>query len=349
METSIAIIGMGFLSPAGKGQEAFYQQINAGILSGNLEDYDPGQYLGDKGLRFVGDSTKLYCHLAFQCIENAGLTEEIQQNPDRFGLYDGSELSILDEVFDYDLTAKVKGPDNISPMKAPNVLANASASFMAIKAGVGGPNFSVCGGATGSLQALDIAFLHLLEDLVGYGIVTSTEGECALHNLVHLGEGRQNNYRPASPFGVSFAVATTETAAAEHHQVWANILQVRSGHRLGYEDNHEVLLRLIDEMLANDVCGKEIDGIILGGVHNMDIGRLMEDLWWDFDIEHAKVHLPERLFGACDNNAGALGLLYAKGLSENRITRTSVRDLKKCFVGVVDRLGYASVALASFD
>ncbi len=350
MEKDIAIIGTGFLSPAGRGLEAFYTQANKGLpADSKLTDFDPDQYLGVKGLRFVADPTKLYCNVAFQCMEDAGLMETLNQNPDRFGLYDGSELSIIDEVFDFDLTARVEGPDYVSPMKSPNVLGNASASYMAIRAGITGPNFSVSGGATGSLQAIDMAVLHLQEGQTDYGVVASTDGDCFLHDTLHKGENRRSLFRPAPAFGASFALTTLENAIAQHHKVYGTIKYVVSGQRLGYEENHEVILRLIENVLeAGIVKRKDIDGIILGGAHTFETGKLLEELWWDFDLDHAKVHLPERLFGLCDNNAGSLGLLYAMGIAEDRIEKTSVKGIRNCLVGVVDRLGYASMLLASF-
>ncbi|NUN99869.1 MAG: hypothetical protein HUU01_04550 [Saprospiraceae bacterium] len=349
MEKDIAIIGTGFLSAAGRGLEAFYRQINEGMPEGSvLTDFDPDQYLGNKGLRFVANSTKLYCNVAFQAIEAANLTEAVAQNPDGFGLYDGSELSFVDEVFEFDLTAKVQGPDYVSPMKAPNILGNASASYMAIRAGITGPNFSVSGGAAGSLQAIDMAVLHLQEAQTEYGIVGATDGDCALHDILQRGEKRKTTLKPAPAFGAAFALTTVENARAGGHHIYATIKQVASGQRLGFEENHEVLLRLMEDILKQGGRRKEIDGIVLGGAHTFETSKLIEELWWDFDMDHAKIHLPERLFGICDNNAGSLGLLYAMGLSGNRIEKTSVKSLRSCLIGVVDRLGYASMILVSF-
>lgn len=349
MGQDIAIIGTGFLSAAGRGQEAFYRQINEGLPAGSvLSNFDPDQYLGNKGLRFVADSTKLYCNAAYQSIEDAKLNEAVQQRPERFGLYDGSELSFVDEVFEFDLMAKVQGPDYVSPMKAPNILGNASASYMAIRTGITGPNFSVSGGATGSLQAIDMAVLHLQEAQTDYGIVSATDGDCALHDTLQKGEKRRTVFKPAPAFGAAFALTTVENALEEKHQIHATIKQVASGQRLGYEENHEVLLRLMEDILRQSGLRKEIDGIVLGGAHTFETGKLIEELWWDFDMDHAKIHLPERLFGICDNNAGSLGLLYAMGIANNRIEKTSVKTMKNCLVGVVDRLGYASMILVSF-
>lgn len=349
MGKEIAIIGTGFLSPAGRGIEAFYNQVNNGLPEGSkLTDFDPDQYLGVKGLRFVADPTKLYCNVAFQCMEDAQLKGMLNEYPDRFGLYDGSELSIIDEVFEFDLTARVEGADYVSPMKSPNVLGNASASYMAIRAGITGPNFSVSGGATGSLQAIDMAVLHLQEGQTDYGITAATDGDCLLHDTLHKGENRRTFLRSAPAFGAAFALTTLENAQNQGHKVHGTISQIASGQRLGYEENHEVLLRLMEDILKQGTRRKEIDAIILGGAHTFETGKLLEELWWDFDMDHAKVHLPERLLGVCDNNAGSLGLLYAIGISQQRIEKTSAKGIRNCLVGVVDRLGYASMLLASF-
>lgn len=342
----VAIIGLGFLSPAGRGLEGFYRQINEGSPTEELESWDPDQYLGKKGLRYISNPSKLYCHLSFQCLENAGLQAALEANPHRFGLYDGSEVSFVDEVFGFDLVAKTEGPNYVSPMKAPSILGNSSASLMAIKSGITGPNFSVCGGNTGSLQALDIASLHILEGITDYGIVTATENDCSLHQKIRQGERRKHNYKQAPVFGTSFAITRKDrlTSSTLHY---LNAHQFVSGQNLGYEENHELLIRLFDQLFQSEWRSKDIDAYIIGGVHNLDVPKLMEEIWWNFEVGQAKIHLPEHLFGTCDNNAGSLALLYAKGLAEGRIEKSTTSNVKRCLVATVDRLGYAVACLIS--
>ncbi len=342
--TNIAVTAVSYLSPDGSGMDTFFQQINNGHSKKVLEQYDPEGYLGKKGVRYLSNSTKLYCNLAFKCLDHPNVKILLNAHPEKFGLYDGSELANLEEAMAFDLVAKAEGPDYVSPMKAANTLANASASLMAIKSGISGPNFSVCGGATGSLQALDIASMHIRNKITDYGIVVSTETTSVYHTAIRRGEKRAHK-KHAPPFGIGLRVTTPELAIWNKEKVYARIKKVVSGQRLNFETNEDVLTRLIEQSFGERYRPRDIDGIIVSGVNNLNFNKFINELWWSMDIEHAKVYCPELEFGICESTGGSVGLMYAIGLANKQIESKFKGNNKNFLICTIDRLGYAIVSL----
>jgi len=352
--SNIAITQVSYLSPDGSGIDTFFQQVNKGSIQSKLEHYDPEGFLGKKGVRYLSNSTKLYCNLAFKCLQHPSIKLALENHPEKFGLYDGSELANLEEAMAFDLVAKSEGPNYVSPMKAANTLANASASLMAIKSGIRGPNFSVCGGATGSLQALDIAGMHIRNKIIDYGIVVSTETTSCYHKAIRRGEKRADK-KHAPPFGIGLTLTSPEVAAVNNENIYGYINGIASGQRLDYETNEDTLARLMEGVTQDTYPSKEIDAIIVTGVHNLNFKQLISELWWSMDIDQARVYCPEIDYGISESSGGSVGLLYAMGLANGQIVAKHKgtlaarhKKIKQNFlVCAIDKLGYGMVTLMS--
>ncbi len=342
---NIAITNVSYLSPDGSGIDTFYQQVNEGTQNTKIENYDPEGFLGKKGLRYVSASSKMYCNLAFNCLQDPSVKTLVEERPERFGLYDGSELANLEEAMMFDLVAKGDGPDYVSPMKTPNTLANASASLMAIKSGITGPNFSVCGGATGSLQALDIACMHIRNRITDYGVVVSTESTSRYHKALRKGLNVKLADKYADPFGIGLTLTSKEQAKRSKQPILGSIKKVVSGQSLDFETNSDTMARLIENIFTDQHKSKDIDAIILTGAHNMDLKIFIDELWWNMDIEHARVYCPEENFGICDSTSGSVGILYAMGLSNGKIPSKQTEKNQNYLVCTMDKLGYGIVSL----
>lgn len=344
-DINIAISNVSYLSVDGSGLDTFYQQINEGTKHTEIENYDPDGHLGKKGLRYVSSASKMYCNLAFNCLQHPNVQTFLNQHPERFGLYDGSELANLEEAMVFDLVAKGDGPDYVSPMKTPNTLANASASLMAIKAGITGPNFSVCGGATGSMQALDIACMHIRNRITEYGIVVSTEATSKFHQALRTGLQYSTADFYAKPFGVGLTLTTKEQAKSNKEPILGQIRKVVSGQSMDTESNSDTMARLIESVFEDRYRPKDIDAIILTGAHNMDFRGFVDELWWNLEIEHARVYCPEEIFGVCESSGGSVGILYAMGLANGKIPGKQSEKNQNYLVCSMDKLGYGMVSL----
>ncbi|PKF74863.1 beta-ketoacyl synthase N-terminal-like domain-containing protein [Chryseobacterium sp. PMSZPI] len=286
-----------------------------------IEDYDPQKFLKPKGQRFLSKSTILYCSTAFQAIHSRGLVRFIQNTPERVGLYNGTELSNLEDCFAFDLTAKNEGPDRVSPMKVPNTIANAAASQMAIQAGIKGPNFSVCAGMAGSIQALDIACLHLKQGITDYGIVASTEVRNNYQKSIQKSFGDRN----MSPeLGISMILERRESMDMENKSPLAGIVMMHSEIFIDHEVSFETYLYSV---IRPAITQYDVDILIVsGGLSAIDCDAFEIMVKESYPL--VSVLYPENQYGNFDNAGGMFGIAYAisifNGNTHCRISRKNI-------------------------
>ncbi|AZA83930.1 hypothetical protein C1637_13110 [Chryseobacterium lactis] len=315
----IVISAIGFNSVSGTEINEYLSNSEGRFPSSMIiEDHDPQQFLKPKGQRFLNKATLLYCNTAFQAIHNRDLMQYIQSSPERIGLYDGTELSNLEDCFIFDLTARNQGPDRVSPMKAPSTIANAAASQMAIQAGIKGPNFSVCAGMAGSLQALDIACLHLKQRMIDYGIAASTE----VRNKYQL--SIRNNQQKLSPeLGISMILEHRETLEKDARKPLAGIKLIHS-ETFMVNDHFEFYLY---EIVFPVIQLYEIDTTIISGGGFMINEKIFNNLFKENHID-VTVLYPEQQFGDLDNAGGMFGIAYAISIFNGQnIHKTDKKDI----------------------
>lgn len=353
MNNEIVITAIGFNAPYGVGKEVFWDKLGRPSIEHTsqemiVEQHDPQQYLNPKGQKFLNKATLLYCNVAFQTIEERNLRAIIEARPERVGLYDGSELSNLEDCFVFDLTAKNAGPDKVSPMKAPNTIANAAASQMAIQAGIKGPNFSVCNGKAGSLLALDVAYMHLKQRLIDFGIVASTEIANGYQASLRRGLKSAGSFY-APELGVSLMVERKDSSSTDNSKAYATILDTASGTPMQDEGLEQLSLRLVKRLAVNH----RIDLIVVSGgafaINAVDFRQLSKE--WQGEVP---VIFPETIFGANDNAGGLLGVIYTIGLlegrvkpHEERVTALTMKDEINSIVLSVDEAGTGIAVLIS--
>ena len=329
----IVISVIGFNSPYGTEINDFLKSENVRFEKFNiLEDYDPQKYLKPKGQRFLNKATLVYCNVAFKAIHDRQLESKIKNSPERVGLYDGTELSNLEDCFVFDLTAKNIGPDRVSPMKAPSTIANAAASQMAIQAGIKGPNFSVCAGMAGSLQALDIACLHLKQEFIDYSIIGSTEVRNDYQQSIHLGLNL-GEIESSPELGISFLLERRETLLSDNRKPLASIKTI-------FSETFTTDTESIESFLINTIINLNMrypfDIIIIsGGVQMVDleeIGNVFEE-----NGMNMMVMCPEKQFGVMDNAGGMFGI--ANGVSIFHEKSSEKTELEHILVISIDKSG----------
>jgi 3-oxoacyl-[acyl-carrier-protein] synthase II len=356
MQHEIIVSSIGYNSVRGTGADTYWQQSPGDTQEMPvIHDIDPQKYLNSKGQKFLNKSSLIYCNIAFQCIHDRGLQHMITTCPDRIGLYDSSELSNVEACFMFDLIAKNEGPDYVSPMNAPNTIANAAASEMAIQAGIKGPNVSVCCGAAGSLQALDIACLHLKQGVTDYAIVGSTEVINKYQASIRKGENRDTSFY-SSELGAALLIEKgTAAALADGSKRLAVIKQFASGTQMAGESKEELLWRLLQKITENTYHIARIDLLIVsGGAHNM-VETDLDELLKIKNFKAPLVYL-EKQFGSGDNAGGILGVTYAIGIFTGKILNipantgsisTTENKIQHVIVASIDSSGAASVVLVS--
>lgn len=328
----IVVIGQGFSAPGGTGIAHFQRawlEPEMSPPSAPHETYDPHGYLGKVGLKFIGKSTVMYCNLAYQCLESAGIAANTYTESQNIGLYDGSELANLEEAWLFDLSAKVEGADYVSPMKAPNTLANASASFMGLKSKMFGANVSVTGGSAGFLQALDIATLHLQFGLVDYAVVAASDVVSRYHQIVFRGM-QSATLLDSSSIGVGLTLASEQMAQAIDAQPLCEILALVSAQAIQQETSLDVLERLLKELSVFS----RFEDVFLAGSGIADFPASNASFP---GFEGYNFHYPESQIGHADSASGGIAFLAAMLQNSNQPRA----------VIAIDQIGYGVAVLIS--
>ncbi len=175
----IVITGIGAIGSNGVGKDAFIEAIFKGVsgikpitlfdtssfkvkTAGEIKDFTPGDFLGNKGLRTLDRSTKLIASAAKLALDDAALaiTEENTQD---IGFVAGNTLGSVNSICEFDKDTLVEGPQYVNPALFPNTVINSPASQASIRFNIKGFNTTISTGFSASLDAVKYAvdFLRL--------------------------------------------------------------------------------------------------------------------------------------------------------------------------------------------
>lgn len=165
----LVITGMGAVSPCGLGAEVVWSALEKGERRGTVLEqagpdgqpvqclkvgaWQPADLLGKRGLQYLRSGTQFLLGASMLALQDAASAGE-EAHPDELGIVVGSNLAGLQSIADYDYTALKEGPHYVSPMEAPNTLANAPASHLAIRLQARALNTTISTGQCAGLDAL---------------------------------------------------------------------------------------------------------------------------------------------------------------------------------------------------
>ncbi|GFN29927.1 beta-ketoacyl-[acyl-carrier-protein] synthase family protein [Paenibacillus xylaniclasticus] len=173
-DNDIVITGIGLVSSAGNGLEELTASLQTGsahrsslrehaaewsdrdFVGATVRDWNPEPLLGKKGLQFMHAGSQYLLGASLLALRDAGL-EGNMPNPDDLGIVIGTNLGGLKAASRYDYTAATQGPRYVSPMEAPNTLANSPASYLAIRVQARACNTTISTGQCSSLDAIGYA------------------------------------------------------------------------------------------------------------------------------------------------------------------------------------------------
>ncbi|WP_094700215.1 beta-ketoacyl-ACP synthase II [Brevibacillus laterosporus] len=154
----VVITGMGVVSPIGNDVESFWSNLVQGTsgisyidtfdtskhktkFAGGVKDFDAESIFGRKEARRMDRFSQFALVAAEQALEDSGLVlEEIDL--ERLGVYVGSGIGGIQIMMDQEQVLKDRGPDRVSPLLVPMMIANMAASMISIKYGAMGPSMS---------------------------------------------------------------------------------------------------------------------------------------------------------------------------------------------------------------
>ena len=181
----VVITGLGMVTPVGNGKAATWSALKAGKcgigkitkfdasrctcqVAGELKDFDSylaeTGYVDKKAMRHMDPFAVYGVAAAVEAWKDAGFTEENKPNMDRVGTIFGIGIGGLEATQEGFRTLFEKGPDRLSPLAIPELIANEGAGNVAIALGAKGPCQVITTACASSTDALGYAM-----DLVRYG------------------------------------------------------------------------------------------------------------------------------------------------------------------------------------
>ncbi|MBI5416505.1 beta-ketoacyl-[acyl-carrier-protein] synthase family protein [Candidatus Poribacteria bacterium] len=169
----VVITGLGVIAPNGIGKEKFWQALKDGQsgikpitrfnttefeckLGGEIDNFNPEDFLVAKGLKDLDRSSRLLCSAAKLAIDNAKLNIN-EKSTDDIGVCTGTTLSSLWNFTEFQKGAILDGPLFTNASLFPGIVMNAASSQVSIRFNIQGFNTTISTGFSSSIDALKYA------------------------------------------------------------------------------------------------------------------------------------------------------------------------------------------------
>ncbi|WP_407330674.1 beta-ketoacyl synthase N-terminal-like domain-containing protein [Enterovibrio sp. 27052020O] len=301
-----------FKAPHSESPASLSEAVKSSALKGAFDNYDKQKTLGKS--RHLSAATRLMSSTALKLIAHENVERMVVTRPHRVGVYIACENINLEDDFEFDLCAKNYGPDYVSPLKAPNTLANAVGSHFARFVGIKGPNCTVSSGKLGVFQALDMATMHIDSGAVESAIVGAVE--------------------VTSPYHAKLAVASREVAVASairKSQDEDTVVFYPPATWTANEDITQSVAVKLSQLSARYLEGADIDEIWIVRRPWVSKDKLVSALSDCGFTTHVLVFSESHLDGECAN-----GLLLTAMAQETLASGTDELDVARRTVAIVD-------------
>lgn len=177
--------GAGVVSCIGAGTEEFEKALyegRSGIgprtlfadtvppgTAGEVRNFTPQQWLGNKGLRVLDRSARLLCVTAAMALRESGLVQSGGAEGDPgMGLVCGTTFGSVHSITSFDWSGLCDGPNLVNPMEFPNTVINSPAGQAGIKHKLRGVNSTISAGLVSGLYAI-----HYAAEFLRFGRATA--------------------------------------------------------------------------------------------------------------------------------------------------------------------------------
>ncbi len=157
MTRRAVITGIGVISAAGIGKEAFFQGLRSQSPTPPLvvEDFDPAPFFDSpKEIRRHDRFAQFALACATEALEQAG---DLQCDPDRIGVHIGTGVGGLSSI-ETQVLVNEKSPRRVSPFLVPMMMPNAGAAAVSMRYGFTGPCETTATACAASTQSIGSAF-----------------------------------------------------------------------------------------------------------------------------------------------------------------------------------------------
>ena len=169
MTRNAVITGVGAVTPLGVGARTLHERWSAGVSGiedgyGRASEFEPKEHLSIKEVRRSDRFTQLALAAAKEAIEDAGWEDGTPGDPDRTACVIGTGIGGIGTLETQHIVLRDQGPDKISPLSIPLLMANAASGVVAMKYDLRGQSYGTVSACAAGAHAIGTA-----ERMIRYG------------------------------------------------------------------------------------------------------------------------------------------------------------------------------------
>jgi 3-oxoacyl-[acyl-carrier-protein] synthase II len=169
MTRNAVITGVGAVTPLGVGARTLHERWSAGQSGiddgfGRCSEFDPKEHLSIKEVRRSDRFTQLALTAAKEAREDAGWDDGAPGDPDRTACVIGTGIGGIGTLEDQHVVLRDQGPERVSALSIPLLMANAAAGVLAMKYDLRGQSFGTVSACAAGAHAIGMS-----ARLIAYG------------------------------------------------------------------------------------------------------------------------------------------------------------------------------------
>ena len=195
MTRTTVITGVGAVTPLGVGARTLHERWSAGVSGiedgyGRASEFEPTEHLSVKEARRSDRFTQFALAASKEALEDAGWEDGPPGDPDRTACVIGTGIGGIGTLESQHVVMRDQGPEKISPLSIPLLMANAASGVVAMKYDLRGQSFGTVSACAAGAHAIGMA-----ERLIRYGDadrVVTGGSEAAITPLATAAFGRMD-------------------------------------------------------------------------------------------------------------------------------------------------------------
>jgi 3-oxoacyl-[acyl-carrier-protein] synthase II len=184
MNTSVAVTGVGVITPLGDSVGTLMEALAAGrsavkplaspapVGGAPLADFEATRYANVRGMRIYNRATRLGICVTRLALQDAGL-ENAGFPAERLGVVMAGTYAHFDTLIEYDRSLVTQGPSRTNPALMPLAIPSAPGAVIALSFSAKACSITLAGGGAGGLDAVGLAAKLVRSGRVGACVVVS--------------------------------------------------------------------------------------------------------------------------------------------------------------------------------
>jgi 3-oxoacyl-[acyl-carrier-protein] synthase II len=202
MTRTAVITGVGAVTPLGVGAGTLHERWTAGASGiedgvGACSEFEPTEHLSVKEVRRSDRFTQLALAAGVEALDNAGW-DELPYEPARIGSVIGTGIGGIGTLEKQHVTLREQGPERVSPLSIPLLMANAASGVLAMRFGLEGQSFGTVSACAASAHSIGMS-----ARLIAYGDADAVVTGGSESTLTPLATAAFRRMEATSPSGVS--------------------------------------------------------------------------------------------------------------------------------------------------